>query len=335
MKLPITILNCLLIFTVLILSPVTPYALDKVRMGFGSVSAIHGHVWIAQEKGLFNKYGIDPELIVIGGGGSVTALIAGDVQFGTGPGYSLISANLNGADLVMVAASLNKGVQRVMARPDLQTPAQLRGRKIGITRFGTPSHFVLQLMLRRWGMTPADVQTIQVGSSPAMVASLERGGIDAAVLTFPSVFIAEEKGYRVLADLADMDVSYMHEMIDTTRTYLRTNRDIVTRFIKAYLEGIAYFKQHKQESLEVLKKKLRADPRAEAHLERAYDLLAFKYFERAPHPSLDGVKTVLEFIAKENPKAKTADPKSFMDGAIMNELEASGFIRTLYEKSNK
>jgi len=309
-------------------------ALERVRMGLGSVSALHGAIWIAEEKRIFQQHGIEPEIIVIGGGGplGMSALIAGDVQFTSGAGDAVISAALRGADVVMAAAILNRGVQRVMARPELRSHADLVGKKVGVTRFGAVSHLVLQMMLRKWGMGPGKVQIIQVGSSPAMLASLDKGGIDAAVLTIPTVFVAEERGFRVLADLADMDIYYLHNMLDTTRRYLRTHRDQATRFIKAYVEGIAYFKKNRKESLEVLRKKLRIGPGQESHLERSYDLLAAKYYEPVPYPSLKGAETVLEFMAKDNPRAKEADPRSFIDDSIVREIEASGFIKALYEK---
>ena len=145
-------------------------------------------MWIAEDKGLFKKYGIDPEVIVVGGAsaGGVSSLIAGDIQFLTGGGGAVINAALNGADVVMVASIVNKGVQRVMARADLKRPEDLKGKRIGVTRLGASSHMVLLLMLRTWRMNPTDVQAIQVGSSPAMMAALEKGGIDAAVLTEPT-----------------------------------------------------------------------------------------------------------------------------------------------------
>ncbi|MBI4490360.1 MAG: ABC transporter substrate-binding protein [Deltaproteobacteria bacterium] len=323
----------LAVITFFVLSPSSALGMDKIRIGLSSVSALHGAVWVAEEKGLFKKHGMEPEVIVIGGGAArgVSALIAGDIQFLSGAGDAVISANLRGADVVIAASVLNKGVQRVMARPELKSPGDLKGKKVGITRFGSASHLVLGLMLRRWGMSPAEVNVVQVGSSPAMIASLEKGGIDAAVLTLPSVFVAEERGYRVLADLADMDIYYLHTMLDTTRSYLRAHRDYAARFMKGFVEGIAYFKKNKKESMEVLKKKLRTDQEGEKHLEKSYDLLASRYYERVPYPSLKGVETVLEFLAKENPKAKGADPKSFMDDSIVREIEASGFIKRLYE----
>ena len=165
-----------------------------------------------------------------------------------------------------------------------------------------------------------------------MIASLDKGGIDAAVLTMPSVFVAEEKGYSTLADLADMDIYYLHASISSTRRFLRGSRDQATRLMKGFVEGIAYFKTHKKESIEVLAKKLRSNPQGDKYIEKSYDLLAAKYYERVPYPSMRGVKTQLEFLGKDNPNARAADPESFVDSSIVKELDASGFIKALYEK---
>ncbi len=307
-------------------------ALDRVSVGLSAASAIFGVAWVAADKGIFKKHGIDPEVIVIGGGAArgVSSLIAGDVQFLLGAGDAAINANLRGADVVMVASVLNKGVQRVMSRPELKRPEDLINKNVGITRFGSAAHLVLLMMLKKWGMNPGQIQMIQLGTSPAMVASLDKGGIDAAVLTIPSVFVAEDRGYRVLADLDEMDIYYLNTMLETTRSYLRAHRDIATRFIQAFVEGIAYFKKNKKESLEVLRKKLRTDAAGERQLEKSYDLLATKHYDSVPYPSLKGVETVLDFLARENPKAKTADPKSFVDARILREIDASGFIKSLY-----
>jgi NitT/TauT family transport system substrate-binding protein len=319
-----------LILSCAVLNPAT--AADRLRIGLSSFTPINAAVWIAEDKGLFKKYGIDPEVIVVGGAsaGGVSSLIAGDIQFLTGGG-AVINAALNGADVVMVASIVNKGVQRVMARADLKRPEDLKGKRVGVTRLGASSHMVLLLMLRAWKMNPADVQAIQVGSSPAMMAALEKGGIDAAVLTEPTFFIAEDLGYRVLADLADMDIYYLHSMIDTTRSYLRSHRDLAARFIKAYVEGIAYFKKNRAESVEVMKKKLRTAPAQTKYLERSHTLYASGYFENAPYPSLKGATSVMEFLARDNPRARTADPKSVIDASIVKELDDSGFIKKLYE----
>lgn len=129
-----------------------------------------------------------------------------------------------------------------------------------------------------------------------------------------------------------MDIYYLNMMLDTTRAFLRLHRDRAVRFTKAFVEGIAYFKKNKNESIQVLKKKLRIDRAGEDYLARSYDIYASKHYERVPYPSIEGVKTVLEFVAQENPKAKALDPNSFVDNSIIKELEASGFIRDLYAK---
>jgi len=310
------------------------FAADRVRIGLSSFTPINAAVWIAEDKGLFKKYGIDPEVILIGGAsaGGVSSLIAGDVQFLAGAGGAVVSAGLNGADVVMIASIVNRGVQRVMARSDIKKPEDLRGRRVGVTRLGAASHLVLLMMLRAWGMTAADVQTMQIGSSPAMMAALEKGGIDAAVLTEPTFFFAEDQGYRVLADLADMDIYYLHSMIDTTRGYIRTHRDVALRFLRGYIEGIAFFKNNRNESIEVLAKKLRTAPSQTKYLERSHALYSSGYFENTPYVSLRGVNTLLEFLGKDNPKARTADPRSFIDNSLVKELDDAGFIKKLHER---
>lgn len=306
---------------------------DRLRIGLSSYTPINAAIWIAEEKGFFKKHGIDPEVIVLAGAsaGGVSALIAGDVQFITAGGGAVINAGLNGADVVFIGSIVNKGVQRVMARSEIRRPEDLRGKRVGVTRIGASSHMVLLLMLRQWGMSPNDIQTLQLNASPAMMAALEKNAIDAAVLTEPTFFIAEDLGYRVLADLADMDIYYLHSMIDTTRAYVKTHRDLTIRFMKSYLEGMAFFKKNRIESVEVMKKKLRTTPAQVKYLERSHTLYSSGYFESAPYPALKGVTSVLEFLSRDNPKARAADPKSFIDSSIVKEIEDSGFIKKLYE----
>jgi NitT/TauT family transport system substrate-binding protein len=327
--------TCLLVsfFGLLLLASLAG-AQDKVRMGLSSVSALHSATWVAEQRGFYRKYAIDAEVIVTGQGGTagIGALLANDIQMVSSAGDLLAAAALRGGDTVMVAAVVNKGLQRILTVPEIKAPADLKGKRVGVTRIGAVSHVVLQMMLQRWKMNPNEVQVLQVGSSPNMLVSLDKKGIEAAVLTIPSMFVAEDRGYRVLLDMADTDIYYLHTMIGTTRSYIKNHRDKVLRFLKGYLEGIAHVKQNTKDSLEIVKKKLRIGAEQERNLERSVDLLAVKYYEQLPYPSLRGVETVLGFIEKDNPKAKGADPKSFVDDSLLREIEASGFVRTLYQK---
>jgi len=309
-------------------------AQDKIRMGLSSVSALHTATWVAEERGLFRKHGLDVEVIVTGQGGTagISALLANDIQMVSSAGDLLTAAALRGGDTVMLAGVVNKGLQRIMTVPEIKTPADLKGKRVGVTRIGAVSHVVLMMMLQRWKLSPNDVQVMQVGSSPNMLVSLDKRGIEAAVLTIPSMFVAEDRGYKVLLDMADTDIFYLHTMIGSTRSYIKNNRDKVSRYLKGFLEGIAFVKQHKTESVEIVKKKLRIGPEQQGNLERSIDLISTKYYEAVPYPSLRGVETVLGYIEKDNPKAKTADPKSFVDDSLLREIEQSGFVKNLYAK---
>lgn len=309
-------------------------AQEKMRIGLSSVSGLHSAVWVAEEKGLFRKNGLEVEVIVTGQGGTagISALLANDIQMVNSAGDVLVAAALRGGDTVMVASVVNKGLQRLVSKPEIKTPADLKGKRVGVTRIGAVSHSVLLMMLQRWKMNVNDVQVLQLGSSPNMLASLDKGGVDAAVLTIPSMFVAEDRGYRVLLDMADTDIYYLHTMVATTRQYIKANRDKVLRFLRGYVEGIAFVKHNKKESLDVVRKKLRLGPEQERNLERSLDLLIAKYYESVPYSSLRGVETVLGFVEKDNPKAKGADPKSFVDDSLLREIEQSGFIKKLYDR---
>lgn len=311
-------------------------AQERLRVGLSSVSATQGAMWVAEERGLFRKYGIDPEVIVIGGGASrvVSSLLAGEIQFSVGGGDAVIRAALKGADTVLAVSPLKTGLQRLMVRSEIRNQADLKGKKIGVTRFGSASHWVLQLMLRKWNMRNDDVQILQLGSSPANLASLDNRAIDGAVLTLPTFFVAEERGYRLLADPADMDIIYLQNSIDTTRSYLKRNRDQALRFVKGVCEGLAHFRKNKRDAIAVMQKKLRiqsAQEKDAKYLEMSYNLLATKFYNQIPYATPKAVETTLDFVGIEDPKAKGADPKLFLDESIVRELETSGFFKNLYE----
>ena len=311
-------------------------AQERLRVGLSSVSATQGAMWVAEERGLFKKYGIDPEVIVIGGGASlvVSSLLAGEIQFSVGGGDAVIRAALKGADTVLAVSPLKTGLQRLMTRAEIKTPADLKGKKIGVTRFGSASHWVLQMFLRKWNMRNDDIQILQLGSSPANLASMDNRAIDGAVLTLPSFFVAEERGYRLFADPADLDIVYLQNSIDTTRGYLKRNRDQAVRFVKGYCEGIAYFRKNKRDSVAIMQKKLRiqsAQEKDTKYLEMSYDLLASKFYNLIPYATPKAVETTLDFVGLDEPKAKGADAKLFLDESIVRELETSGFFKSLYE----
>jgi ABC-type nitrate/sulfonate/bicarbonate transport system substrate-binding protein len=184
-------------------------------------------------------------------------------------------------------------------------------------------------------MRSDDIKMLQLGSSPAMFASLEKGAVDGGAFTIPTFFLAEERGYRILADPVDMEIYYLQNSVDSTRSYINRNRDQALRFVRALCEGIAYFRKNKKESIDIMQKKLRiqsAQERDVKYLELSYNLLADKFYNQVPYANPKAIETTLEFISPDEPKARGADPKQFLDESLVREVEASGFIKSLYEK---
>lgn len=324
----------LLVFLLLFIFWKAPtHGLDRVRIGSSALSPTNWAVWVAEEKGLFKKYGIEPQVIYIGGGSArgVNALVAKEVQFMAIGGIGVIGAALRGADVVMIASNVNLSTQRLISKPEIKTPGDLRGKRVGVTAFGSNTHSVLLMVLKRWSIRPEELAILQIGPSPTMLISLEKGWIDAAVLTSPSDFIAEERGGRVLADLADMKMYSLQSTITTTREYLKGHEDQATRFIRAHAEGIAYIKKNKDQSLDVLRRKLRMEPGQEVYLGKTHARYSSKYLDKVPYVSVQGVKTLLEFLESQSPKARGADPEAFVDARIVMLLENSGFFTKLYE----
>lgn len=320
-----------------LLPPTRPAAQGIIRLGHSSIGATNGSFWVADEKGFFKKHGADVEVIYIGGGGArvVSALLAGDLHFSVGGGEGSVRSQLRGAETVIASSTLAKGLQRILAKPEIKTYQDLKGKRIGITQYGSAAHLVLLLMLKKWNMTVDQVKILQVGSSPALLASLDNNGIDAAVLTLPTYFVAEEKGYRIVGDPTQMDIYYLQNTLETTRSYIRKNRGQAVAFMKGYIEGISYFKKNKKESMDIMRKKLRIQSSQERdirYLELSYNMMVSAYAD-VPYPSLRAVQTILDKIAEEDPKAvKDRDAKSFVDESLVKEVEDSGLTKVLYGK---
>jgi NitT/TauT family transport system substrate-binding protein len=321
------LISMALVCWVIAVVSVASFGADKIRLGYTSISALHGNTWVAEEQRLFEKHGIDIENIYMQGDPmTLSALIAGDVDFVKVGGGVVVNAALKGPDTVMVASVINAVVQRLLVKAQLAQPSDLKGKRIGITRFGSSSDIVLRISLKKWGMKVGEVQVIQVGSSPAMLAALSKGGLDGAVMTVPTFFVAQEMGFRLMADAADLNIFYLHNVVATTRKVIHTRRDATIRFMKAYIEGNVAFKNKRQESLDVLRKKLRAQG-GQKYLEKSYDLFA-KNFDTLPYVSMEGIKTLLEFQAGGR-KQKGNEAGPFVDHSLIREIEASGFISSL------
>jgi len=308
--------------------------LVKVVVGYGSTDGGVAVLGFAKETKLFEKRGLDVVLVGMGTGSvSLRALIAKDLEIASLSGSGLVQAALQGADTVIISALINGFIFKVFGAPEISSPAQLKGKKLGVSRYGATSDFAIRLALKKWGLNPdRDVNILQIGTSQDTVRAMQTKMLDAGVTSGTSSLIARKAGFRELGDLADLGLHYPTSAIGTTKSYLQKNEGLVKEFMLAYIEAIHDFKHNKEAALTVLKKYTRNDDREV--LEDAYSNAATKYLT-LPIPTIDGIRTILAELSSTVPAAKNADPEQFVSYKIAREIEASGFVKRLYENEGR
>jgi NitT/TauT family transport system substrate-binding protein len=302
----------------------------KLKVAYPTTVGSMAVIWVAKEAKLFEKQGLDVELIYIAGSSRVAqAMLAKDIPISEIAIPAVIQANLAGADLVMLAGPNHKPGQKIMVRPEIKRREDLRGKKIGITRFGTSDDFLLRYVLGQWNLQPdRDVALIQMGGSPEILAGLASRGVDGGMLSSPLHLQAAKFGYSLLADLSAIGVDYQGAGVVTSRSYIRESPDIVRRYLRAYVEALHRLKTDKNFSTRVIGKYTRiTDPEA---LEETYQHYAVKVMPKVPYPTIKGIQMVLDEIGARTPKAKSLAPENFIDVSYLRELEQNGFIKKLY-----
>ena len=305
--------------------------LRKARMAFTSLSSVMCPPWIAREAGIFSKHGLEVEVIATPTGvEGMNALIAGEVQFLQISGGTTASAALGGADVMVVGTTLDSLVQSLMARPEIDKAEQLKGKSLGITRFGTSIDVGARLALRHFGLVPEkDVAIVQVGGMESMVTALQSNRIQAGILSYPAITQALKLGHRVLLDVASLGIPYAFTGMTTRGRLIREDPDLVRRYMMAQTEAIARAKQDKSFALKVMGKYLRtANPAA---LAESHEVDIQKYMLKIPLTTVEAMKSVLDDLAGRIPKARDADPKKFFDDSFVRQMQSSGFIDALYK----
>ena len=304
----------------------------KLRMAFTSLSGSMAVPWVAREGGYFAKQGLDVEVIAMPSGvEGMNALLAGEVQFLHIAGGTTVSAAVGGGDVTILATTINTFVQNLVVRPEIENAEQLRGKAIGISRFGTSIDTGARVALRHFGLVPEkEVAIVQVGAVESIVAAMQGNRVQGGILSYPTISRAKKLGYRVLLDIAALGLPYASTGVTTTGKLLRTDPELARRYVTAMVESIARMKQDKPFATKVMGKYLRLSD--SELLSEAYEIYVNKYLAKVPLPTPDAIKAVLEELAPRNPKALSEDPKKFFDDTIVRRLDASGFIARLYAK---
>ncbi len=325
-------LFCLIILTwTLPLFAQLPFTLNFGSLGMDTPEL---PAWLAKETGIFEKNGLDLRLVyIVGGPTAVMTLISGDTPITHVGGVAVVRSNLKGSDVVLVAAGTVKPDFWLMSRRDIKTPAQLKGGTIGIGRFGGINDFILEFLLPKFGLIPGkDVAIVQAGGVPDRLSGLETGRLHATLLSPPVSFIAQKKGFNLLADVVELGMSFQHTSVASTRKFIREHPDVVRRFVKAQIESVHRLKTDRETGIRVLAKYMRNLQDREI-LEKAYDRAVSEEMLPAKQvPTLDGINTILAGLVKEEPQAKLSKPEQFVDMRFVNELDKSGFIESLYRR---
>jgi len=307
--------------------------LTKLHVGYSAISADQLPAWVAKDSGIFEKNGLDVQLIFFTGGSTaILALVSNDVPITQVSGPGVVNSVLAGSDAVFVAAGVTSLNYVLVGKPGLTKPEQLKGGTVAISRFGSATDSIARFALKKIGLTPVkDVGIVQVGSGPDRLNAALTGKVSAAVINPPSSFIAEKKGLVIIADIAKMGLVFQHTGAVTTRRFIKEHPDTVRKYVKAHVEAVHRIWTDKEATVRALGKHMRGAERD--ILERSRDdILTEALLPKKQVPSLEGLKTVLEDIAERDARAKTAKPEQFVDFTFIRELEKSGYIDGLYRK---
>jgi NitT/TauT family transport system substrate-binding protein len=266
---------------------------------------------------------------VAGSGIASKALISGSVQISPIATPTVMNSVLSGSDMVILAHTMPGVIQYLMARSDITRTQDIKGKTIGVTTFGSLSDFLVKYLARQKGLNPdKDFAMLQIGTDTDRFIAMQQGRIPMATLSHPNYIFAQRAGFHVLWDFFK-EVDYPWSEIATTRTQIKQDRDLVMRYMRAHIEGIARFKQEPELGKKVIKKMLRLNDDAIA--QESWELFA-KHRLAAPYPNIKGMKTSYEYVAATRPDIYKHKPEEFIDSSFVEELDKSGFIKKLYER---
>lgn len=303
----------------------------SLHVAYVAVSGTQSALWVAQETGLFRRNGLETSLIYIAGASRVIqTMLAGDIQLAAAAPSAVVDVVSGGGDLVTVAGMVNIPAFYLVVRPEIHSVQELRGRPVGVTRFGASSDFAMRYLLRKAGLEPQkDVPILQMGGQPELAAAIDSRQIFAATTGPPAMVKMQKAGSKILIAPKNLGFRFPHVGIVVRKSFLARQRDVVKNFIAGYAEGISLLYQDKERSKKVLGRYVRSDdPEVlEATWQYAIDTL-----ERIPYPDPEGFKVVLEERARARPDQLKAKPEQFVDDSLVAELEKEGFFKKLYSR---
>jgi NitT/TauT family transport system substrate-binding protein len=305
-------------------------AQQKVRLNWGAISGVMSPIWVAQEEGLFKKYGLDVELIHIASTSkAIQSMLSGEIHYTTADALNSIQAVAAGADLVMFCEGVNRFVFSLMARPEIKRLSDLKGKKIGITRIGSSTHTAVLFAVNKAGLGANDYTLLQLGEVPNILTTLLAGQIDAGALSPPTNSRAKKAGLFELINLGVDGPEYPSTVIASTRAYIKANPDNTRRMVRALGEGLHLFKSNRQAGIKAIQKYTRL---------KEIEILDDTYkqfsdaFDSLPYISKSGINSLLATVGEKDAKIRQMKYDDVADMRFVAELEKEGFFKKLAGK---
>lgn len=294
----------------------------------GFTTAIHGVLWAAYEQKIFRKYGLDVEYLALTSGRmGMQVLLSDDVQVLFSTGVTVVTTNLQKADLAIIGGGLNFFPTKLVVRPEIKRAADLKGKVLAVGGFGAANHMALLVSLEKLGVNPKEVTIIQVAGAAAQLGALSKGAVAGLMFNEPQATVAIKKfGMQSLIDLMESKIAFPQNCFIVKRSYLDANRDKVTNFMKAVVESVYLLKKDRPLAIRLIKKYIRVSDEEAAI---GYDYYLAKHGEGILElPDRRGLNFVIEETAKTNPKAAGQTPESLrlLEPSVLDEIKRSGFV---------
>jgi NitT/TauT family transport system substrate-binding protein len=282
----------------------------NVRTAYSAVSAGIGTLWLTQEDGYFRKHGLDSHLVYIRGGTTaVQALLAGEIEFGHLSPAPMMTAWAQGAEFVWIGTTTHQMVFTLFAEPAIAKGADLKGKKVGITRLGSASDLAVRAALEQFGLSAKDITMISLGGIPEILAGLRAGAINAGILSPPTSTAARDLGFRPLLHIPDLGREFTFSGIAARRSFVQSQPEIARAYMTALADGAKVYKEDSRAALRVLRKYMRAEDRFLESGYKEYD----KAISSPPYPGLKGLEAVRESLLDSTPQLKNIDLRKFVD----------------------
>ncbi len=307
-------------------------AAQKLVAGWSAVSALNSPFWVMKDAGFFKEEGLDADLIYIPSSSTMAqAQVSGEVSVSTANSQVIVDSDLEGGDLVAMGAVINEVAFYVMAPPEITSVSELKGKPVGITRFGASTDFAIRKLLEKYGLKPlSDVPIIQIGGMPEIAAALSKRAIYAASMSYPMAYVAEKAGMKVLANLAKENVPFMHVGITTSRSFMANHRAQAKAFLRAYGRAVRFMFTNKEAFKTIIAhySGIKDPGMLDGSVQYAYD-----FVEKIPLVKRDAFQVTLDEIANKRPEARQAKPEQFYDNSLVQELINEGFFASLWGKN--